>query len=91
MEGFQAKGGPTPYPHIALCATAPMLISSRRTSCMSSDVQKRCLASGSAAGPEWLGGQNQAGPVRKPTSTPMKTDLNPHGAVITRSDQSHGH
>ena len=30
MEGFQAEGGPTPYPHIALCATAPKSIYSRR-------------------------------------------------------------
>ena len=32
MEGFQIEGGSTPYPHIALCATAPKLISGRRTS-----------------------------------------------------------
>ena len=28
--GFISEGGSTPYPHIALCATAPKLISSRR-------------------------------------------------------------
>ena len=31
MEGFQSEGGSTPYPHIALCAAVPMLISTRRT------------------------------------------------------------
>jgi len=43
MEGFQAEGGPTPYFHIALCATPLKLISSRPTGRMFSDVQKRCL------------------------------------------------
>ena len=60
MEGFQAEGGSTPYPHIALCATAPMLISGRRTGRTSSEVQKRCLPPRAAAGPEWPRGQNQA-------------------------------
>ena len=60
MEGFQIEGGPTPYPHIALCATAPKLISGRRTGRTPSDVQKRCLPPRAAAGPEWPRGQNQA-------------------------------
>ena len=60
MEGFQAEGGPTPYPHIALCATAPMLIFSRPTGLIPSDVQKRCLPPRAAAGPEWLRDQSQA-------------------------------
>ena len=51
MEGFQIEGGPTPYPHIALCATAPKLISGRRTGRMRSDVQKHCLLPGTAACP----------------------------------------
>ena len=38
-----SEGGPTPYPHIALCATAPKSIYSRWTDRMCSDVQKRCL------------------------------------------------
>ena len=52
MEGFRAAGGSTPYPHIALCATAPKSISSRRTGRMRSDVQKRCLPPRATAGPE---------------------------------------
>ncbi len=50
--GLMSAGGSTPYPHIALCATAPKLISSRRTGRMSSDVQKRCLPPRATAGPE---------------------------------------
>ena len=41
--GSRRRGGPTPYPHIALCATARMLISGRRTSRMPFDVHKCCL------------------------------------------------
>jgi hypothetical protein len=48
------------------------------------DVQKRCLPPRAAAGPESLRGQNQAGRPAEPTRTPMKTDLNPHGAVNGR-------
>jgi hypothetical protein len=50
--GFRSVGGSTPYPHIALYATALILISSRRTGRMPSDVQKRCLPPRAAAGPE---------------------------------------
>jgi hypothetical protein len=60
MEGFHIEGGPTPYPHIALCATAPKSIYSRRTGRMPSDAQKRCLPPRVAAGPESLRGQDQA-------------------------------
>jgi hypothetical protein len=59
-EDVVSEGGSTPYPHIALCATAPKSISSRRTSRMPSDVQKRCLPPIAAAGPESSRGQNQA-------------------------------
>jgi hypothetical protein len=52
MEGFQAEGGPTPYPHIALCAIAPKSIYSRWIGRMRSDVRKRCLPPRAAAGPE---------------------------------------
>jgi hypothetical protein len=51
---------------------------------MPSDVQKRCLPSRAAAGPESLRAQNQAGRLAEPTRTPMRTDLNPHGAVNGR-------
>src|ERR1035441_4247560 len=61
-----------------------MLISSRRTGRIPSDVHKRCLPSRAAAGPESLRGQNQAGRPAEPTRTPMKTDLNPHGTVNGR-------
>jgi hypothetical protein len=61
-----------------------MLISSRRTGRIPSDVQKRRLPSRAAAGPESLRGQNQAGRPAEPTRTPMKTDLNPHGTVNGR-------
>jgi hypothetical protein len=52
MEGFQIEGGPTPYPHIALCATALKSIYSRRIGRMCCDVPKRCLPPRAAAGPE---------------------------------------
>src|ERR1017187_7239450 len=61
-----------------------ILISSRRTGRIPSDVQKRRLPPGAAAGPEPLRGQNQAGRPAEPTRTPMKTDLNPHGTVNGR-------
>jgi hypothetical protein len=48
---------------------------------MPSDVQKRGLPFRAAAGPESITGRNQAGRPAEPTSPPMKTDLNPHGAV----------
>jgi len=54
------RGGIDPIPHIALCATAPKLISTRRTGRMFSDVQTRCLPPRAAAGPESLRGQSQA-------------------------------
>ena len=60
MEGSQIEGGPTPYPHIALCATALKSISSRRTGCMASDMQKRCTEPRSAAGWKSLSSQNLA-------------------------------
>jgi len=60
MEGFQIEGGSTPYPHIALCATAPILISSRRTGRMLSDVQKRCLPPRADAGMESFRALKQA-------------------------------
>jgi hypothetical protein len=52
--------GIDPYPHSALRATAPILISSRRTGRMLSDVQKRCLPPRAVAGPESLRAQKQA-------------------------------
>ena len=77
MEGFQIEGGPTPYPHIALCATAPKSIYSRRTGRMPSDVQKRCLPPRAAAGPESLRGQNQGLTARGTDSNPHENRLEP--------------
>ena len=61
-----------------------MLISSRRTGRMPSDVRKRCLPSKAGAGPESLRGQNQAGRPWGTDSNPHGNDLNPHGAVNGR-------
>jgi hypothetical protein len=74
--GLMSAGGPTPYPHIALCATAPKSIYSRRAGRMRSDVQKRCLPprqllSGVIQWPE--PGLTATGT----DSSPMKTDSNP--------------
>ena len=89
MEGSQIEGGPTPYPHIALCATAPKSISSRRTGRMCSDVQKRCLPPRATAGPRVIQWPEPGLTASGTDSNPHETDLNPHGAVITRSDRSH--
>jgi len=51
-HGNYCVRGSTPYPHIALCATALKSIYSRRTGRMCSDVRKRCLPPRPAAGPE---------------------------------------
>lgn len=61
----------TPYPRIALCATATLLISSRRTGRAPSDVQKRCLPRRAAAGV-------RSGPGPEPGLTAGGTDLRPH-------------
>ena len=89
MEGFQAEGGSTPYPHIALCATAPTSISSRRTGRMHSDVRKRCLPSRAVAGPESPRGPEPGLTASGTDSNPHEIDLNPHGLVITLRDRSH--
>jgi hypothetical protein len=73
MEGFQIEGGIDPYPHIALCATAPKSISSRRTGRMRSDVQKRCLPPRTAAGPGVIHGPEPGLTAAEPTPTPMKS------------------
>jgi hypothetical protein len=75
--GLMSAGGPTPYPHIALCATAPKSIYSRRTGRMPSDVQKRCLPSRAAAGPESLRGQNTGLTARGTDSNPHENRLEP--------------
>jgi hypothetical protein len=84
-----SEGGPTPYPHIALCATAPTSISSRRTGRMCSDVQKRCLPPRAGAGPESPQGPEPGLTASGTDSNPHETDLNPHGLVITLRDRSH--
>jgi hypothetical protein len=84
-----SEGGPTPYPHIALCATAPTSISSRRTGRMHSDVRKRCLPSRAVAGPESPQGPEPGLTASGTDSNPHETDLNPHGLVITLRDRSH--
>ena len=89
MEGFQAEGGPTPYPHIALCATAPKSISGRRTGRMRSDVQKRCLPPRATVGPGEIQWPEPGLTASGTDSNPHETDLNPHGLVITLSDRSH--
>jgi len=81
--GFMSAGGSTPYPHIALCATALKSISSRRTGRIRSDVQERCLLSRASAGPGCsvtrvtLDG-------RRSRLEPYGNRLESHGAVITR-------
>jgi hypothetical protein len=52
MEGFQIEGRPTPYPHIAPCATPLILTSGRRADPPLSDVQNRRLPPRVAAGPK---------------------------------------
>jgi hypothetical protein len=54
LEGFQTEGGPTLYPHTALSATGPTLISRMQTVGMSPEVQKRCLQPKVVAGSESL-------------------------------------
>jgi hypothetical protein len=80
--GVHFGGGSAPYPHIALWATARILISSRRTGRgrMPPDVQKRCLPSGHLLVGSRLGAEPGLTPA-DPARTLMKTDLNPHDVL----------
>jgi hypothetical protein len=70
--GLMSAGGPTPYPHIALCATAPKSICSRRIGRMRSDVQKRSLPPTATAGPGVIQWPEPGLTVSGTGSNPMK-------------------
>ena len=84
MEGFQIEGGPTPYPHIALCATALKSISSRRRAVCALTCRNAACRLGQLLGRNDSGTRARLDGQRNPLE-PYETDLNPWSSVSSAS------